>query len=452
MGVTKGIVSGGNYSFNAAARTITFSSDYLGMSLSDITYITNIKSGVATVIYDPFDITKGGILNGLVLTLAFNTTSMSNADPLQIIVGFTPSTADPTPVKIVEGPDEKDDTALLQNISDNLDYLNLSLDQGEGIQVNTREVNPARRDANNAQVISDGVQSFFVLGSLNASAIVDTSGYQSIEFYCTANNASNITLVPEISPDGSRWDGIPYVEGSQTNILTSPSSGYTIGVNSVRKFTLPATTKFARVRLSAYTSGAVYVIATLKLTPLPTGLFTQIPITGSVSVSSTVASLSSTGSLSFQAGGLVAGGGSAPGSSTLFYPVINGGREAPYTGFLAGITRSLLTDSQGRYILGGDYDATRPRDPISGLAQGPYGNAPVRGVGGIQNNNQGAQSLTVADVSQVEGDTNTMLLKQILQELKILNQQITELPMIVNTPSYKMSEPQEYRDDNSILF
>jgi hypothetical protein len=136
----KGIVEGSNYKFNAANKTITFSSDYIGMSLSDITYITNIKSGVATVIYDPFDSTKGGVLNGLVLTLAYNTTSMSDSDPIQIIVGYTPKNADPQLVKIVEGPDQQDDTALLQNISDNLDYLNLALDQTEGIQVNTRDV------------------------------------------------------------------------------------------------------------------------------------------------------------------------------------------------------------------------------------------------------------------------------------------------------------------------
>jgi hypothetical protein len=95
MAIAKGIVQGGNYTFSAANQTITFSSDYLGMSLSDITYITNIKSGVATVIYDPFDVAKGGVLNGLTLTLAYNTTLMSDSDPLQIIVGFTPSTATP---------------------------------------------------------------------------------------------------------------------------------------------------------------------------------------------------------------------------------------------------------------------------------------------------------------------------------------------------------------------
>ena len=119
MAGAKGIVSNQYYTFSAANKTITFSNDYAGLDLGEITYITNIKNGVATVIYDPFDATKGGTLSGLTLTLAYNTTTMADTDPLQVIVGFTPQNADPLPVRIVEGPDQVDDTNLLQNISDN---------------------------------------------------------------------------------------------------------------------------------------------------------------------------------------------------------------------------------------------------------------------------------------------------------------------------------------------
>lgn len=89
MAVYKGVVPSGKYTFNAATQTIVFDSDYNGIALSDIMLITNVKSGTAVTIYDPFDPAKGGTLSILTLTLNYNTTAMSNTDPLQIIVGMT---------------------------------------------------------------------------------------------------------------------------------------------------------------------------------------------------------------------------------------------------------------------------------------------------------------------------------------------------------------------------
>lgn len=82
----KGVVPASDYTFNASAKTVTFSANYSTLALSDILYILNAKSGTATVIYDPTDAAKGGTYAGRTLTLAHNTTSMSNSDPLQIIV------------------------------------------------------------------------------------------------------------------------------------------------------------------------------------------------------------------------------------------------------------------------------------------------------------------------------------------------------------------------------
>lgn len=82
----KGIVIPGDYAFNAASKTVTFSANYTGIALSDIMYITNVVEGI--VIYDPSTPTKVGSLTGLVLTLDYNTTSMADSDALQIIVGM----------------------------------------------------------------------------------------------------------------------------------------------------------------------------------------------------------------------------------------------------------------------------------------------------------------------------------------------------------------------------
>ncbi len=82
----KGVVPAADYTFNASAKTVTFSANYSTLALSDILYILNTKSGTATVVYDPTVAAKGGTYQGRTLTLAHDTTSMSNSDPLQIIV------------------------------------------------------------------------------------------------------------------------------------------------------------------------------------------------------------------------------------------------------------------------------------------------------------------------------------------------------------------------------
>jgi hypothetical protein len=71
-----------DYTFNAASRTITFTDT---VSIEQIGIITNITDGVQ--IYNPMDNTKLGTLAGLVLTLAYNTSTMSNTDQLQIFYG-----------------------------------------------------------------------------------------------------------------------------------------------------------------------------------------------------------------------------------------------------------------------------------------------------------------------------------------------------------------------------
>ena len=462
MALTKGIVSGGNYTFSAANRTITFSSDYIGMSLSDVTYITNIKSGVATVIYDPFDATKGGVLNGLVLTLAYNTTSMGDTDPLQIIVGFTPLNSDPTPVRIVEGPDDKDDTELLNRIADGIDYLNLSLDQTEGVQINTRDVS-IKKDIQGAIISSDAPDDVRsrIFRAVNDSFIIDTTGYNTTIYtiYTTVNASLNVQ--PETSADGNIWFPIPYTLSSTSaaaNYIPANSPTF-VGVGNSYMMTCNSAGKFVRLRVASFTAGSCTVICQLRNTVYgvhsPIGApQSLVSIGASAPVNSTaVLSNASTTSLS---GTLTVGAGWAPTTnapnafSTLAtsipHPFSIGGREQPYIGALGGIFRHITVDGGGRYILGGDTPDTETRFQ-SRRGDGSISGLPPRGVGAIPNNMVGAQSLTVADVSQDFGDTHIMLLRQILTELKILNQQFVEMPQMLNQANFTMSDPQEYRND-----
>lgn len=70
-----------NYTFNAVAKTVT-STDFTSIEI--ILSILNVTTG--DIIYLPNNPNKGGTLSNGVLTLDYNTTSMSNTDKLQIII------------------------------------------------------------------------------------------------------------------------------------------------------------------------------------------------------------------------------------------------------------------------------------------------------------------------------------------------------------------------------
>lgn len=70
-----------NYSFNAAAHTITFS-DFSSIDLERVLLITNVTTNEVIYIFNTPS--RGGTATGNVLTLEYNTSSMSNGDKLQI--------------------------------------------------------------------------------------------------------------------------------------------------------------------------------------------------------------------------------------------------------------------------------------------------------------------------------------------------------------------------------
>lgn len=78
-----GVEVTGSYAFNAAAKTITFSGISYSLSLVNILLITNVTDNI--IIYnfaDPAASNTSFVNN--VLTLNYDTTSMSNSDVLQI--------------------------------------------------------------------------------------------------------------------------------------------------------------------------------------------------------------------------------------------------------------------------------------------------------------------------------------------------------------------------------
>lgn len=466
MAITKGIVAGGNYTFSAANQTVTFSSDYLGMSLSDITYITNITSGVATVIYDPFDPTKGGTLSGLVLTLAYNTVAMSDSDPLQIIVGFTPSTATPQNVNITHNTQLDSQTELLQNIVESVDLLAKSIDNAEGVQLNVRETTKRKQDVQNALIPSDAPAPIvWTFPTSSSDYIIDTTGYPQLVVYAIATSGSwNGSLTIQARNDtSSAFLTIPYAAqtfnsaasstyGTQTTITTS---GVTIFVN--------CSFRYIRIQLVSYTGGSAICTAYLRQTPLPIGPFSSLPVnaniaswTGGNVQAPSSSSATNVGQGVVHTGSIAVGSGfqpttNPPNAATSLqtnvpWPYGIGGRELPYIGALGGIFRYITVDGGGRYILGGDTPDTETRTQ-SKRADGSISGIPPRGVGGRPNTMHGSQALLVEDVGQSEGDTIPTLLQQILVELKMLNQQINELPLTMNLGIKMQNEVGDYRQE-----
>jgi hypothetical protein len=80
-----------DYTFNAATKQITFNT-IDAVSLEQILIVTNVTDNI--IIYNFADPTKGGSISNNVLTLTFDTTSMSNIDSLQIFLDLygAPST------------------------------------------------------------------------------------------------------------------------------------------------------------------------------------------------------------------------------------------------------------------------------------------------------------------------------------------------------------------------
>ncbi len=71
-----------NYTFNAATGQITFT-DYTSIRIEGVKIITNVVDGI--MIYQFNDSSLLGTVAGNVLTLAFDTSLMSNSDQLMII-------------------------------------------------------------------------------------------------------------------------------------------------------------------------------------------------------------------------------------------------------------------------------------------------------------------------------------------------------------------------------
>lgn len=79
----------GAYTFDASAQTVTIAG--IGtLALEDVKEVVNVTDQI--VIYNPLHSGKGGTISSNVLTLEYDTTSMSDADSLAVVVSYNKNT------------------------------------------------------------------------------------------------------------------------------------------------------------------------------------------------------------------------------------------------------------------------------------------------------------------------------------------------------------------------
>jgi len=324
--------------------------------------------------------------------------------------------------------------------SNPVDRLSLAMDDTNNAPLNVKllpQNSGIKQDTQGAFILSDAPQAITIVGVIGSQTIIDTQGYQSVQI-TTSSYAGNL--------QGSN-DGINYFSILAYNLTSLASISV---LTAAGTFSIPAQTRY--IRLTGTTTGQfTYQLRNAPTPPMPSLNFiagsavNQTTSQLGVNIVNVGGTAAVTGGL---AGTLGVGGSGAVGSSPLSSPIVAGGIDP--TGLVRRATSTML----------GDLITGNRTIPTSNAALGSAttGNTPIGSAGF---NNQLPH--TIQDTSQYEGQSQVELLAQILQELKILNQQIFELPKIqaaafqgATVPSLGTivqlgDEPTQMRNDASLF-
>lgn len=293
------------------------------------------------------------------------------------------------------------------------DSLSLAMDKNNNTPLYVSEIN-SKKDNSQALIPSDAPPPIYGFSSTISTIIfqVDTTGYQTVSVQCLVFG-SQITV--QTSNDGVSWRSIQ----GYSSELSGPA---TAGITTVGFYDFPALGRYVRGFMggSTFTSVLVY----LRQRPVSTfNISTGAPIS--------IQSIGSSAVANAGFGGVIATGGNvANGAAPTANPNLIAGIDT------SGLTRRVLTDTSGRLAIS-SLDQSATTRPLNSLS-------PAQ-------SNQNVASIAVQDLTQFEGQSFVELLAQILVELKINNQMMSELPLVLAGQNLKFDDPQQYRNDSSLF-
>ena len=273
--------------------------------------------------------------------------------------------------------------------------------------------NGVKQDRNGALILSDGIP-YYLIGP-NAY-VINLDGYSTISLQLTGA----VTVTATQSIDGVSWSSC-YFGNNSTAILTNIP-------NAAGIWTGPVVGKFLRVVLSGAVATALSASIVLKSTAM-NGNYWNLGV-NPVNVGQVGGTTTVTGGV---AGILAVGGNIAAGVAPTANPVLAGGIDT------GGLTKRLLTDVPGRILANvtsigmatiGSQLITNGNAPTSNIAH------PQNTLGVLPATYQQSAALNVQDTMTADGLNKPELLSLILLELRILNQQIYELPRTLGATTY----------------
>jgi hypothetical protein len=237
----------GKYYFNPASKTITFFD--IVFTQEQLLTITNTTDG--TLIYVFADNTLGGTLDQGILTLTYNTTSMSDTDKLQIYIDVPSSTSYPV----------GNTTVNIDGSS--VDKLPIFSDQIENVFGNTY-----LKGFSGGLKVEDGFYDQSFNGTIitgNSQFGANFNGKSVAVIQLDGTFAGTITF--EGTANGGTWIAI---NGQALGGTSGVSTSTTVGIF---RFNVTGLTGI-RCRYTAYTSGQCVI--TINISSAPTGTFPPI--------------------------------------------------------------------------------------------------------------------------------------------------------------------------------
>jgi hypothetical protein len=375
-----------NYIFNTSTKQITFV-EYNTIKLESIQIITNVTSNI--LIYDFGDNTLGGTVSGNVLTLTYNTSSMSNTDSLSIIYSDSsfnePGNQQPE-ATFPSIPGQQPIGLAMPVALANEQFYDLFA------PIVTAQVNLV----NQLLAFQDCLQYRTVAIQFVTGSILTGSPVITFESNNTQDNSNG-------------WTPINLLQANAGSI--TPVSTITLVTNTNYLFSGPINYRYFRARIStAGTTGVVTCSTIYRMAPYAT----QLAQSGqTVNVGAVVGNTTVTAGVN---GLLAVGGNNAP-------SVAATGNPLPISGVdLTNLVRRITTDVLGNLVVVGP-------DPTKITNTTP---------------------LKVTNLADSTGPAEDELMYLILLELKLMNLYLKELPKVLDTPNGVFNEDIDTINYNSI--